>query len=254
MRVTVLGSGTSQGVPVIACECEVCQSGNSKDVRLRSSILISAEEQNYVIDTGPDFRMQMLREKVKSLRGVLYTHEHKDHLGGLDDIRAFNYREGRKMDIFSTERVYKAIQKEFHYIFSEVKYPGIPEVEWNQISTDPFKLPDGPIVTPIQVMHYKMPVLGFRIADFTYITDAKTISEEEIEKIKGTKILIVNALHRSSHLSHFNLDEALRFVDIIKPEQTYLTHISHLFGLHDEIETELPKGVNLAFDGLTFEI
>jgi phosphoribosyl 1,2-cyclic phosphate phosphodiesterase len=254
LKVTVLGSGTSQGIPVIACDCKVCNSTNPKDTRFRSSILISAEEQNFIIDTGPDFRQQMLREKVKSLRGVLYTHEHKDHLGGLDDIRAFNYREGRKMDIFSTERVFKAIQKEFHYIFSEVRYPGVPEVEWHEITTSTFRLPDGPLVTPIQVMHYKMPVLGFRIADFTYITDAKTISEQEIEKVKGTKILIVNALHHSPHLSHFNLEEALKFVEKIKPEQTYLTHISHLFGLHDEIEKELPNGVNLAFDGLKFEI
>jgi phosphoribosyl 1,2-cyclic phosphate phosphodiesterase len=185
---------------------------------------------------------------------VLYTHEHKDHLGGLDDIRAFNYRESRKMELFSTERVYQAIQKEFHYIFSENRYPGIPEIAWNEIKLETFKLPDGPLVTPIQVMHYKMPVLGFRIADFTYITDAKTISDEEIEKVKGTKILIVNALHHSPHLSHFNLEEALRFVDIIQPEQTYLTHISHLFGLHEEIEADLPKGVNLAYDGLSFEI
>lgn len=254
MKVTILGSGTSQGIPVIACECKVCSSTNPKDSRFRSSILISAEEQNFIVDTGPDFRQQMLREKVKSLRGVLYTHEHKDHLGGLDDIRAFNYREGRKMDIFSTERVFKAIQKEFHYIFSEERYPGVPDVKWNEITTSTFRLPDGPLVTPIQVMHHKMPVLGFRIADFTYITDAKTISEEEIEKVKGTKILIVNALHHSPHLSHFNLEEALKFVEKIKPKQTYLTHISHLFGLHDEIEKELPNGVNLAFDGLKFEI
>ncbi len=254
LRVTVLGSGTSQGVPVIACECRVCKSTDLRDNRLRSSILISAEEQNYIIDTGPDFRSQMLRENIKSLRAVLYTHEHKDHLGGLDDIRAFNYRESRKMELFSTERVYQAIQKEFHYIFSENRYPGIPEIAWNEIKLETFKLPDGPLVTPIQVMHYKMPVFGFRIADFTYITDAKTISDEEIEKVKGTKILIVNALHHSPHLSHFNLEEALRFVDIIQPEQTYLTHISHLFGLHEEIEADLPKGVNLAYDGLAFEI
>ncbi len=254
MKITVLGSGTSQGIPVIACDCQVCHSANPKDNRFRSSILIGAEDQNFVIDTGPDFRQQMLREKVNSLRAVLYTHEHKDHLGGLDDIRAFNYREARKMDIFSTERVFKAIQREFHYIFSEVRYPGVPEVEWNEITTSTFRLPDGPLVTPIQVMHHKMPVLGFRIADFTYITDAKTINDQEIEKVKGTKILIVNALHHSSHLSHFNLEEALNFVDKIQPEQTYLTHISHLFGLHDEIEKELPNGVNLAFDGLSFEI
>ncbi len=254
MKITVLGSGTSQGVPVIACDCHVCKSTDVKDARLRSSILISAEEENFVVDAGPDFRQQMLRANVRTLKGVLFTHEHKDHLGGLDDIRAFNYRENRKMEIFSTQRVYEAIQKEYHYIFSEVRYPGIPEISWNEIQLEPFKLPNGPMVVPIQVMHHKMPVLGFRIADFTYITDAKSISEKELEKVKGTKILIVNALHRSSHISHFNLEEALEFINKVKPQQAYLTHISHLFGLHDEIEHDLPEGVSLAYDGLTIEI
>ncbi len=254
MKITVLGSGTSQGVPVIACDCHVCKSTDVKDARLRSSILISAEEENFVVDAGPDFRQQMLRANVKTLKGVLFTHEHKDHLGGLDDIRAFNYRENRKMEIFSTQRVYEAIQKEYHYIFSEVRYPGIPEISWNEIQLEPFKLPNGPMVVPIQVMHHKMPVLGFRIADFAYITDAKTISEKELEKVKGTKILIVNALHRSSHISHFNLEEALEFINKVKPQQAYLTHISHLFGLHEEIEHDLPEGVSLAYDGLTIEI
>ena len=254
MKITVLGSGTSQGVPVIACDCHVCKSTDVKDARLRSSILISAEEENFVVDAGPDFRQQMLRANVRTLKGVLFTHEHKDHLGGLDDIRAFNYRENRKMEIFSTQRVYEAIQKEYHYIFSEVRYPGIPEISWNEIQLEPFKLPNGPMVVPIQVMHHKMPVLGFRIADFTYITDAKSISEKELEKVKGTKILIVNALHRSSHISHFNLEEALEFINKVKPQQAYLTHISHLFGLHEEIEHDLPEGVSLAYDGLTIEI
>jgi phosphoribosyl 1,2-cyclic phosphate phosphodiesterase len=254
LKITVLGSGTSQGVPVIACDCHVCKSTDVKDARLRSSILISAEEENFVVDAGPDFRQQMLRANVKTLKGVLFTHEHKDHLGGLDDIRAFNYRENRKMEIFSTQRVYEAIQKEYHYIFSEVRYPGIPEISWNEIQLEPFKLPNGPMVVPIQVMHHKMPVLGFRIADFAYITDAKTISEKELEKVKGTKILIVNALHRSSHISHFNLEEALEFINKVKPQQAYLTHISHLFGLHEEIEHDLPEGVSLAYDGLTIEI
>jgi phosphoribosyl 1,2-cyclic phosphate phosphodiesterase len=254
LKITVLGSGTSQGVPVIACDCHVCKSTDVKDARLRSSILISAEEENFVVDAGPDFRQQMLRANVRTLKGVLFTHEHKDHLGGLDDIRAFNYRENRKMEIFSTQRVYEAIQKEYHYIFSEVRYPGIPEISWNEIQLEPFKLPNGPMVVPIQVMHHKMPVLGFRIADFTYITDAKSISEKELEKVKGTKILIVNALHRSSHISHFNLEEALEFINKVKPQQAYLTHISHLFGLHEEIEHDLPEGVSLAYDGLTIEI
>ena len=250
--VTVLGSGTSQGVPVITCDCNVCSSEDPRDKRLRSSIMISYNNQNYVIDSGPDFRQQMLREGLKSLRGILFTHEHKDHVAGLDDVRAFNYRESRAMEIFCTERVETALKREFQYVFSNERYPGIPELKLNRINLDIFKLPDGPRVTPIEVMHYKLPVLGFRIGDFTYITDAKTVSSKELEKVKGTKILIVNALHRSEHISHFNLDEALAFIDQINPEKAYLTHISHLFGRHSEVENILPPNVFLAFDGLKF--
>jgi phosphoribosyl 1,2-cyclic phosphate phosphodiesterase len=254
VKVTILGSGTSQGIPVIACECDVCQSNDSLDKRLRSSVLINAEENNYVIDTGPDFRQQMLRHKVKQLKSVLFTHEHKDHLAGLDDVRPFNYMEDADMDIFCSDQVAKAIKNEFHYVFSEKKYPGTPRLNIQLIKNEPFKLTDGPMVIPIQVYHHKMPVFGFRIADFTYITDAKTIDDIEIEKVRGSKILIVNALHKSQHLSHFNLEEALAFIAQVKPEQAYLTHISHLFGKHKEIEASLPKGVNLAYDGLSFEI
>ena len=254
MNITFLGSGTSQGIPVIACDCHVCKSTDPRDDRMRASLLISAEEQNFVIDTGPDFRRQMLKHDVKSLRAVLFTHEHKDHVAGMDDIRAFNFRENRAMSIFCTDRVEEALRREFHYVFAEEKYPGIPKVELNRIGKDSFPLPDGPVVIPIEVMHYKMPVLGFRIADFTYITDAKTITAEEKEKVKGTKILIVNALHRSPHISHFNLEEALEFIAEIQPEQAYLTHISHLFGTHEEIQAELPPNVFVAFDGLTLTI
>jgi phosphoribosyl 1,2-cyclic phosphate phosphodiesterase len=254
MKITILGSGTSQGVPVIACECDVCASTDSLDKRLRASILISVMGQNYVIDTGPDFRQQMLREKVKSLRAIVYTHEHKDHVAGMDDVRAFNYCERRDMEIFCTERVEMALKKEFHYVFSNDNYPGIPSVHLNRIENKSFQLPDGPMITPIEVMHYKMPVFGYRINDFTYITDAKTISSIEIEKVKGTKILIINALHRSEHISHFNLEEALAFIAIIQPEKAYLTHISHLFGKHREIEESLPKNVFVAHDGLEIEV
>jgi phosphoribosyl 1,2-cyclic phosphate phosphodiesterase len=250
MKITILGSGTSQGVPVIACECAICASTDPLDKRLRASILISDKGQNFVIDTGPDFRQQMLRAHVKSLRAIIYTHEHKDHLAGMDDVRAFNYREERDMEIFCTERVEKALKQEFHYVFSNDKYPGIPTVNLNRIENKSFQLPDGPMITPIEVMHYKMPVFGYRINDFTYITDAKTISPIEIEKVKGTKILIVNALHRSEHISHFNLEEALAFIAIIQPEKAYLTHISHLFGKHQEIEESLPDNVFIAYDGL----
>ena len=254
MKITILGSGTSQGVPVIACDCAVCHSSDALDKRLRSSILISDQTENFVIDTGPDFRQQMLNHSVKSLRAVIFTHEHKDHLAGLDDVRAFNYKEQRDMEVFCTEAVEIALRREFQYIFSNDRYPGIPSIQINRIENKAFELPNGLTLLPIEVLHYKMPVFGYRIGDFTYITDAKTISETEKQKVKGTKILVVNALHRSEHISHFNLDEALAFIAEIKPETAYLTHISHLFGKHQEIEKELPPNVFLAYDGMTLEI
>lgn len=248
--VTILGSGTSQGVPVIACGCFVCSSTEAKDNRTRSSIMINVQDENYVIDTGPDFRTQMLREKVKSLKGVIFTHEHKDHLAGLDDVRAFNYKEERPMEIYCTTQVEIALRREYHYAFSGERYPGVPKFQLTNIDLTTFKLNYDLTLIPIEVMHYKLPVLGFRFGDFTYITDAKTISETEKEKVKGTKTLIVNALHRSTHISHFNLEEALAFIDEIKPDKAYLTHISHLFGRHSEVEMTLPENVFLAFDGL----
>ena len=254
MKVTILGSGTSQGVPVIACNCSVCSSGNSKDVRLRSSIMFTVNDENYVVDSGPDFRQQMLRENVQSLRAVLYTHEHKDHIAGMDDVRAFNFKEKRDVEIFCSNSVEEALRREFYYVFGANTYPGIPKVNLNRINKDKFILPCGESITPIEVMHYKMPVLGFRVKDFTYITDAKTISEEEKQKVKGSKILIVNALRKEEHISHFNLNEALAFIKEINPEQAFLTHISHLFGKHEEIEQELPENVKVAYDGLTIEI
>lgn len=250
MKITVLGSGTSQGVPVIACDCHTCVSDDEKDKRLRASIMITWNDQNFVIDAGPDFRQQMLQHEVKTLRAVVFTHEHKDHLAGLDDVRAFNYREQRDMEVFCTEAVEEALRREYHYVFSGARYPGIPTLNLNRIVNSPFELPDGPVLTPIEVMHYKMPVFGYRIGDFTYITDAKTVSDQEIEKVIGTKVLMVNALHRSEHLSHFNLKEALEFIEKVKPEVTYLTHISHLFGRHEEIERILPPNVFPAYDGL----
>lgn len=254
MKVTVLGSGTSQGVPVIACDCHVCTSEDSKDSRLRCSVLISIDGKNYVIDSGPDFRQQMLREKVTTLSGILFTHEHKDHVAGMDDVRAFNFREKRDMDVYCSERVLEALKREFSYVFGENTYPGIPKIHVNLINKSAFKLPNDITVQPIEVMHYMLPVLGFRFGDFTYLTDAKTITEEEKQKLVGTKILIVNALRREEHVSHFNLEEALAFIAEIKPERAYLTHISHLFGRHEEIEKELPENVFVAYDGLTLEI
>jgi phosphoribosyl 1,2-cyclic phosphate phosphodiesterase len=212
--------------------------------------MINVQDENYVIDTGPDFRSQMLREKVKTLRGVIFTHEHKDHLAGLDDVRAFNYKEERPMEIYCTSQVELALRREFHYAFSEERYPGVPKFELKNIDLKPFNLNHNLTLIPIEVLHYKLPVLGFRFGDFTYITDAKTISDIEKEKVKGTKTLIVNALHRSTHISHFNLEEALAFIEEIKPDKAYLTHISHLFGRHSEIELTLPENVFLAYDGL----
>ena len=250
LNITVLGSGTSQGVPVIACNCNVCTSNNPRDKRLRCSILISYKGENYVIDSGPDFRYQMLRENVQTLRAVLFTHEHKDHVSGLDDVRAFNFKEDRDMQVYCSKRVEIALKREFHYVFNEDKYPGVPLIQLNTIQNEKFTLPGGLEVQPIEVMHYKMPVMAYRIKDFAYITDAKTISESEREKLKGVKVLIVNALRIQEHISHFNLNEALQLIEEVKPEKAYLTHISHLFGTHEEIQTLCPPNVYPAFDGL----
>ena len=247
---TVLGTGTSQGVPVIACECNVCTSSNPKDNRSRASVMLSLDGENHVIDAGPDFRNQMLREKVKTLKSVIFTHEHKDHISGLDDVRAFNFKEKREMNVYANAQVQIALQRQYHYIFAAKTYPGIPKINIQTIEKESFEIANNTTLTPIEVMHYKLPVLGFRIGDFTYITDAKTISEKEKEKIKGTKILIVNALRKTPHLSHFNLEEALSFIAEIAPEKAYLTHISHLFDKHDNINAVLPERVYAAFDGL----
>ena len=254
LEITFLGTGTSQGIPVIACDCVVCQSADPRDNRTRSSILISVNGENYVVDTGPDFRAQMLRENVKSLRAVLFTHEHKDHVAGMDDVRAFNYKEKRDMEIFCSERVEEALMREFYYVFESIKYPGVPSVNVNRIENNAFMLPCGERIIPVEVMHYKMPVFGFRIKDFTYITDATTVDDSEVEKVKGSRVLVVNALRKNEHISHFNLDEALDFIEKINPEMAYLTHISHLFDSHEEIERELPKNVRVAYDGLKINL
>lgn len=253
MKVTFLGTGTSQGVPIIACECEVCRSQNPKDNRLRTSILIESDEAKIVIDSGPDFRQQMLREKVKSLDAVIFTHEHKDHLAGLDEVRAFNYITKAKMPIFATERVQEALKREFAYIFAEEKYPGIPEIEVITITDDKFSVKDIEL-TPIDVIHYRLPVKAFRIKDFTYITDANYISEEEKEKIKGSKIIVINALRREEHVSHFTFQQSIDLMHELKPEKAYFTHISHQLGLHNEVSKELPEFIELAYDGLQIEI
>lgn len=253
LTITFLGTGTSQGVPVIACNCEVCRSSDSRDKRLRSSVLVEVQGKTLVIDTGPDFRQQLLRENTQQVDAILFTHEHKDHIAGLDDVRAFNYKFQKPMEVFCTGQVAGALKREFHYVFSEEKYPGVPSININEIENKPFVV-DQIEVIPIEVMHYKLPVLGFRILDFVYITDAKTISDQERDKVRGCKVLVINALHRSTHISHFNLEEALEFIADVKPEKAFLTHISHLFGKHEQIELELPEHVHIAHDGLSIQI
>ncbi|WP_257668165.1 MBL fold metallo-hydrolase [Parapedobacter tibetensis] len=252
MTIRFLGTGTSQGVPVIACNCAVCTSPNAKDKRLRSAILVQLGDKNIVIDTGPDFRYQMLREHITHMDAILFTHSHKDHLAGLDDVRAFNRQKGGAIDVYGTVDVHEALKREFYYAFAVKKYPGVPQLELHEITSTPFSL-FGIAVTPIEVMHYMMPVLGFRIGEFTYITDAKTVVEAEVGKIMGTKVLVVNALQRDPHISHFTLDEAVAFAQRIGAERTYFTHISHKLGLHDEVQRELPDGIFLAYDGLVLD-
>ena len=253
MKITFLGTGTSQGVPVIACNCAVCMSDNEKDKRLRSSILIESEETKIVIDTGPDFRQQMLRENVQQLDAVVFTHEHKDHVAGLDDVRAFNFKQQKDMDIYATLDVQNALKREFYYAFADKKYPGVPLLKLNTISDKTFKVGDITLL-PIDVWHFKMPVKAFRIKNFTYITDANRIEEEEIKKIEGSEIIVINALRKEEHMSHFNLKQALDLLDRLKPKQAYLTHISHLMGKHKDVLSELPDYVTIAYDGQCFTI
>ncbi|MDW7690820.1 MBL fold metallo-hydrolase [Flammeovirgaceae bacterium SG7u.111] len=254
MKVTFLGTGTSQGVPFIGCEEPVCLSIDFRDKRLRSSIMIEVDGQNIVVDTGPDFRQQMLREHVKKLDAVLFTHHHKDHVAGLDDIRPFYFRQKNDIPVFANQEVIKHLKMEYSYMFAENKYPGIASVNIKEISAEEEFYVGETKVTPIEVMHYKLPVLGFRIKDFTYITDAKTISEKEMEKIKGTKVLVLNALQPQSHISHLTLDEALAIVEQIQPEKAFFTHISYRMGFHEEMCKSLPEHINLAYDGLKLKI
>ena len=253
MKVTFLGSGTSQGIPVIACSCAVCTSADTRDKRLRSSILLQVDDKHIVIDSGPDFRYQMLRAGVTHLDALVFTHEHKDHTAGLDDIRAFNYKQGEAINVYAHKRVQDALKKEFSYIFAHHKYPGIPQLDLFEIGHHPFEVAGVPFI-PIEVMHFQLPVLGFRIADFTYITDAKTVSDVEKAKIKGTKVLVINALQQEKHISHFTLEEALVFAQEMGAEKTYFTHISHRLGTHHKISELLPAGVELAYDGLCIEL
>ena len=245
---TFLGTGTSQGVPIIGCACEVCQSKNERDQRLRSSLLVKAGGATVVIDTGPDFRQQCLRAEVNALDAVVFTHEHKDHVAGLDDIRPFNFRSRKDMPVFATERVQQALQREFKYIF-EADYPGVPRVQLHRIAEEPFPIGDARW-WPLPVLHHKLPVLGFRIGGLAYITDANQLSPLALQRLEGVDVLVLNALRRESHLSHFTLEQALEWASKIGARQTYFTHISHQLGFHDSVNAELPDGVALAYDGL----
>lgn len=249
LTITFLGTGTSSGVPMVACDCGVCKSNDAKDQRLRSSILVQSSKTSFVVDTTPDFRYQMLREQVKKLDAVLYTHPHKDHIAGLDDVKAFTFVSGNAMEIFANELTQEALKREFYYIFTDKKYPGIPQVNINTIDLTPFSIGDIPVI-PILVWHLNMPVLGFRFGDFTYITDANRMEETEKDKIKGSKILVINALRHKKHLSHFTLDEAINLVQELNVPQAYFTHISHQLGKYQQINSELPNGIELAYDGM----
>lgn len=252
-KITFLGTGTSQGVPVIACSCTICTSSDERDKRLRSSVKIEIGGKVIVIDSGPDFRTQMLRSRTERLDALLFTHEHKDHIAGMDDIRPFNFIAGQHIQVYATERVEHALRREFYYAFGEKHYPGAPELTVNRIDVEPFTAAEIPII-PIQAMHAEMPVLGFRIGDFTYLTDANYLSDSELKKILGSKVFVINALRKEKHYSHFSLTEALQIIEKVKPEKAYLTHISHKLGLHADIEKELPEGIYAAYDNLQIEI
>ena len=238
---------------MIGCGCAICSSSNEKDKRLRSSILVKSNKTTLVVDTTPDFRTQMLRENVKKLDAVIFTHPHKDHIAGLDDVRAYNFFQHKPMDVYANDLTQEALRREFYYIFSEKKYPGIPNIHLHTITDEPFKVGDIQVI-PILVHHLNMPVLGFRFGNFTYITDANKIDDQEKVKIKGSEVLVVNALRKKEHISHFTLQEAVDLVEELKIPVAYFTHISHQLGLHDDINKELPSNIQLAYDGLQIEI
>jgi phosphoribosyl 1,2-cyclic phosphate phosphodiesterase len=253
LTITFLGTGTSSGVPMIGCDCAVCTSTDTRDNRLRSSIWVRSEQTSLVVDAGPDFRAQMLRSNINTLDAILLTHAHKDHMAGLDDVRAYNHFQRRPMHLYADPRTEEAVRRDFYYAFSDGKYPGTPDIDLFSIGSEPFQVGDIP-VTPIEVMHLRMPVLGFRFGDFTYITDANFIEEAELDKIRGSRVLVLNALRKEKHLSHFTLSEAIELATSLDVPQVYFTHISHQLGSHAEVSAELPAGCNLAYDGLTVQI
>lgn len=253
MQLTFLGTGTSIGVPVIACNCLVCKSSDARDKRFRTSAMLSINNRNIIIDCGPDFRFQMLKQKVEDIDAVLFTHEHRDHIAGLDDIRAFNYVLNKSIPIYGTHHVIEAIKTEFPYIFEAGSFFSTPQISVHEIDSKKFNIGDIEIL-PILVMHNKLPVFGYRFGNLTYITDASYISDHELDKVRGTKVLVINALRNSKHISHFSLEEALCLIEQIQPARAYITHISHFLGLHEEVEKKLPPNVHLAHDNLVIEI
>jgi phosphoribosyl 1,2-cyclic phosphate phosphodiesterase len=253
ITITFLGTGTSTGIPMVACPCEVCASADPKDKRLRSSILVQSPTTTLVIDTTPDFRYQMLRAGVRQLDAVVFTHPHKDHLAGLDDVRAYNFFQRRAMDLYANDMTQEVIVREFPYAFADMKYPGIPDLRLNRIDKDPFTIGDITIV-PIGVWHMKMPVLGFRFGDFTYITDANRIDDSEKEKILGSRQIVLNALRHEKHLSHYSLPEAIAEIRQLGVPEAWFTHISHQLGRHADVEPDLPPGMHLAYDGLVLHV
>jgi phosphoribosyl 1,2-cyclic phosphate phosphodiesterase len=253
LKLTFLGTGTSQGVPLIGCHCRVCSSDDPRDKRLRTSALLTYGQEHIVIDAGPDFRQQMLANRVDTLRAIFLTHEHADHIFGLDDVRSYNWIQKRPTDIYAEPRVHEAIKRIYHYVFLRWKYPGIPQMELHELSDQPFMV-DGLEFMPIRCYHQKLPVLGFRTGALTYLTDTNEIPGEELEKIRGSGVLVINALRREKHISHFNLTEALDIIKRMQPARAYLTHISHAMGLYREVERELPENVFLAYDGLQVDL
>ncbi|MFN3556838.1 MAG: MBL fold metallo-hydrolase [Bacteroidales bacterium] len=252
VHVRILGTGTSQGIPVVACPCRVCTSANPRDKRLRTSILIETPYNTIVVDAGPDFRQQMLRENIQKLDAVFVTHNHKDHTAGLDDVRAFNWIQKKPMEVFARPSVLESLKKDYDYAFEENKYPGAPDINLNALSGKSFFFGEDRII-PIDAMHAQMPVYGFRIGNFSYLTDANAIKAEELDKMRGSEVVVINALRKQKHHSHFNLQEAIQLINELKPAKGYLTHISHQMGLHDEVNAELPSGIELAWDGLNIQ-
>jgi phosphoribosyl 1,2-cyclic phosphate phosphodiesterase len=253
MKVTFLGTGTSSGVPLVACQCHVCTSPDWRDKRLRCSVLLEWDDKKVIIDVGTDFRQQMLRENVKQLDAVLITHAHFDHIGGLDELRAFNFVQGKDMPVYADVLASNMLSNTFAYVFAENKYPGTPNLELHTFQDDAFELL-GKTINPIEILHGNMPITGFRIDDFTYITDAKTLSEGAKAKIKGSKTLVVNAVREEPHHSHFNLDEALAFIEEMEVEKAYLIHISHRFARHSAIQKKLPANIEVAYDSLKLDV